>query len=75
VIDLSRDLSLPLVEGVYGLHDLGEAEEIFLTSAGLGLVIASAFDFHTYTIAAGSVAARLREAFRQATRGGMKDKG
>ena len=67
VIDLARELSYPLVEGVYGLHELGEAEEIFLTSAGLGLAIASSFDFHTYTVSAGSVAARLREAFRQAT--------
>lgn len=70
VIDVARELSVPLVEGVYTLHDLGEADEIFLTSAGLGLSVVTAFDFHTYTLHAGSVAARLREAFRQLTLGG-----
>ena len=33
-IDIARELAVPLVEGVYALHDLGEADEIFLTSAG-----------------------------------------
>lgn len=67
VLDLAREMSLPFVEGVYALRDLSDADEIFLTSAGLGLVIVSAFDFRTYAISAGSVAARLREAFRQTT--------
>lgn len=70
VIDLARELSVPLVEGVYQLHDLNEADEIILTSAGLGVSVVTAFDFHTYAVRAGSVAARLREAFRQLTLGG-----
>lgn len=69
VLDLARELSVPAVEGVYTLHDLGEADEIFLTSSGLGLSLVTAFDFHTYAVHAGSVAARLREAFRQRTLG------
>lgn len=69
VIDLARELNYPLVEGVYGLHELGEAEEIFLTSTGLGVCAVTAFDFHTYTIHAGNVTSRLREAFRQVTLG------
>ncbi|MGB7924221.1 MAG: aminotransferase class IV [Pyrinomonadaceae bacterium] len=67
VIALSSELSIPHVEGVYDLSQLGDADEIFLTSAGLGLAIVTTFDFHRYTVAVGSVALRLREAFRQLT--------
>lgn len=67
VIVLAHELSIPLVEGVYELSHLGEADEIFLTSAGLGLAIVTTFDFHRYTVGVGSVALRLHEAFRQLT--------
>ncbi|MDT4896757.1 MAG: 4-amino-4-deoxychorismate lyase [Acidobacteriota bacterium] len=67
VIELASELSLPLIEGVYDLSDLGDAGEIFLTSAGQGVGIVTTFDFHRYTVPVGSVALRLREAFRQLT--------
>ena len=67
VIELAGELSVPLVEGVYDLSDLGDADEIFLTSAGQGVGIVTTFDFHRYTVPVGSVALRLREAFRQLT--------
>jgi 4-amino-4-deoxychorismate lyase len=67
VIELASELSLPLIEGVYDLSDLGDADEIFLTSAGQGVGIVTTFDFHRYTVPIGSVALRLREAFRQQT--------
>jgi 4-amino-4-deoxychorismate lyase len=67
VIELASELSVPLVEGVYDLSDLGDADEIFLTSAGHGVGIVTTFDFHRYTVPVGSVALRLREAFRQLT--------
>lgn len=67
VIQLAAELSLPLIEGVYELSDLGDADEIFLTSAGHGIAIVTTFDFHRYTVPVGSVALRLREAFRQLT--------
>ena len=67
VIELASELSVPLVEGVYDLSDLGDADEIFLTSAGHGIGIVTTFDFHRYTVPVGSVALRLREAFRQLT--------
>lgn len=67
VIELAGELSIPLVEGVYELSDLGDADEIFLTSAGQGVGIVTTFDFHRYTVPVGSVALRLREAFRQLT--------
>ncbi|HVF88092.1 MAG TPA: aminotransferase class IV [Pyrinomonadaceae bacterium] len=67
VISLAEDLSVPHVEGVYDLAHLGDADEIFLTSSGLGVAIVTAFDFRRYTVPAGSIALRLREAFRQLT--------
>jgi branched-chain amino acid aminotransferase len=67
VIELAGTLSIPLVEGVYELSHLGDADEIFLTSAGRGVSIVTTFDFHRYTVAVGSIALRLREAFRQLT--------
>lgn len=67
IIALSSALSIPLVEGVNELSQLADADEIFLTSAGLGLAIVTTFDFHRYTVAVGSVALRLHEAFRQLT--------
>jgi 4-amino-4-deoxychorismate lyase len=67
IMELAGELSIPLVEGVYDLSDLGDAAEIFLTSSGLGVSIVTTFDFHRYTVPVGSVALRLREAFRQLT--------
>ncbi len=67
VLRLADELSVPTVEGVYDLSHLSDADEIFLTSAGLGVSLVTTFDFHRYTVAAGSVALRLREAFRQLT--------
>ena len=69
VLALAADLSIPVVEGVNDLPRLGEAEEVFLTSSGLGVAIVTTFDFHRHVIAVGSVALRLREAFRQLTLG------
>lgn len=65
IIKLAQELSIPVLEGVYELSDLGDADEIFLTSAGLGLGIVTTFDFRHYTVPVGSVVLRLHEAFRQ----------
>jgi branched-subunit amino acid aminotransferase/4-amino-4-deoxychorismate lyase len=67
VMGLAGEISAPLVEGVYDLSDLGDADEIFLTSSGRGIQIVTTFDFHRYTVPVGSVALRLREALRQLT--------
>jgi branched-subunit amino acid aminotransferase/4-amino-4-deoxychorismate lyase len=66
VIALAEELAFPLVEGTYDTSDLSDAEEIFLTSASHGVGLVTTYDFHRYTVGAGSVALRLREAFRQA---------
>lgn len=65
VLALASELALPVVEGVYDLAHLGDADEIFLTSARHGVGLVTTYDFHRYTVPAGSVALRLREALRQ----------
>ena len=67
VTELARELSIPLVEGIYDLPHLGEADEIFLTSSAHGVAIVTMYDFRRYTVPVGSIALRLREAFRQLT--------
>ena len=67
VLTLAGEMAFPTVEGVYELSALAEADEIFLTSASLGVEVVTTFDFRRYAIAVGSVALRLREAFRQLT--------
>jgi branched-subunit amino acid aminotransferase/4-amino-4-deoxychorismate lyase len=69
VIELAEGMAVPVVEGVSDLHALADADEIFLTSSGLGVALVTTFDFHRYTVPVGSVALRLREAFRQLTLG------
>lgn len=67
VLELAAELAVPVVEGVYELAQLGDADEILLTSASLGVALVTTYDFHRYTVPAGSVALRLHEAFRQHT--------
>ena len=66
-IALAAELAFPLVEGIYDTSDLGDADEIFLTSAAHGITPVTTYDFHRYTVAAGSLVLRLGEAFRQLT--------
>ena len=67
VIDLAGKHFIPLLEGVYELADLTEADEIFLTSASLGVAIVTTFDFRQYSVALESIATRLREGLRKLT--------
>ncbi|HEY9401807.1 MAG TPA: aminotransferase class IV [Pyrinomonadaceae bacterium] len=74
IIALAEELALPLVEGTYDTSHLGDADEIFLTSAAHGIGLVTTYDFHRYTVSAGSVAVRLREAFRQLTLHGGEER-
>lgn len=67
IIALAEELAFPFVEGIYDTSNLSDADEIFLTSATHGVGLVTTYDFHRYTVAAGSVVLRLREAFRQLT--------
>ena len=65
LLKLAEKKLIPVVEGVYELGDLVEADEIFLTSANVGVAIVTTFDFRRYTLEPGTVAATLREAFHE----------
>jgi branched-subunit amino acid aminotransferase/4-amino-4-deoxychorismate lyase len=60
VLRLAEKQFIPVLEGIYDMADLTEAEEIFLTSASLGLAIVTTFDFRQYGVTQESIAARLR---------------
>jgi branched-subunit amino acid aminotransferase/4-amino-4-deoxychorismate lyase len=65
VIGLAEKLFIPVIEGVYELGDFTEADEIFLTSASLGVAQVTTFDFRQYAIAPGSLTLRLADAFKK----------
>jgi branched-subunit amino acid aminotransferase/4-amino-4-deoxychorismate lyase len=64
VIQLAGKQFIPVIEGVYELGDLTEADEIFLTSASLGVALVTTFDFRQYSAATANICARLRDALR-----------
>ena len=64
VTELAAKQFIPVIEGVYELVDLTEADEIFLTSASYGVAPVTTFDFRRYSIAAGSVFTRLSAALK-----------
>lgn len=65
ILKLAAEHFVPLIEGVYTMQDLTDADEIFLSSAGLGLAFVNTFDFRTYSITAGSPTATLRHALHK----------
>jgi branched-subunit amino acid aminotransferase/4-amino-4-deoxychorismate lyase len=67
VIDVAEKHFIPLIQGVYEMGDLTEADEIFLTSSSLGVSIVTTFDYRQYSISRESVAARLRDGFIKLT--------
>jgi branched-chain amino acid aminotransferase len=67
VIELASDLAVPLAEGAHSLHDMADADELFLTSAALGVALVTVFDYRRYAVPVGSPSLRLREAYRQLT--------
>jgi aminodeoxychorismate lyase len=64
VIELAAKQFIPVIEGVFELADLAEADEIFLTSASLGVAFVNTFDFRQYSVAAGNICARLSAALK-----------
>ena len=69
VIDIAGKHFLPLLEGVYEMGDLTDADEIFLTSSGLGVAPVTTFDFRRYGIEPGSVTSVIAQAFVKLVRG------
>ena len=68
VIDIASKHFIPLLEGVYEMTHLTDADEIFLTSSGLGVARVTTFDFRRYAVEAGSVTAVIAQAFAALTR-------
>lgn len=64
VIDIAEKHFIPVVQGIYEMSDLTDADEIFVTSASLGVGIVTTFDFRQYSLAADNVASRLRDAYQ-----------
>ena len=67
VIDLAGKHFIPLVEGVYEMADLVDADEIFLTSSGIGVAPVTTFDFRRYAVEPESIINIIRQAFNKLT--------
>lgn len=67
VIDIADKHFVPLVEAVYEMADLVEADEIFLTSSGLGVAPVTTFDFRRYAVEPESILNIIRLAFGKLT--------
>ncbi|HKO44130.1 MAG TPA: aminotransferase class IV [Pyrinomonadaceae bacterium] len=64
VITLAEKQFIPVIEGAFELADLVDAEEIFLTSASLGVALVTTFDFRQYSFATANIYGRLADALR-----------
>jgi branched-subunit amino acid aminotransferase/4-amino-4-deoxychorismate lyase len=69
VIDVASKHFLPLLEGIYEIGDLTDADEIFLTSSALGVAPVTTFDFRRYALEPSSVTGVILQAFAALTRG------
>lgn len=67
VIDIANKHFIPLLEGIYEMPDLTDADEIFLTSSSLGVAAVTTFDFRRYS--EGPLTTMVAEAYRQLNRG------
>lgn len=63
VIELAGKHFIPVIEGVYELGDFTDADEIFLTSASIGVAQVTTFEFRQYAPVAGNTCARISDAF------------
>ncbi|HJU92447.1 MAG TPA: aminotransferase class IV [Pyrinomonadaceae bacterium] len=64
VIDIANRHFIPLVEGIYEMTDLTEADEIFLTSSSIGVAPVTTFDFRRYSIETASLTSTIRQDYR-----------
>jgi aminodeoxychorismate lyase len=63
VVEIANKHFIPLLEGVYEMNDLTDADEIFLTSSSLGVAPVTTFDFRRYSM--GSLTATIAQAFER----------
>jgi branched-subunit amino acid aminotransferase/4-amino-4-deoxychorismate lyase len=67
VIELANRSFIPLLEGIYEMQDLTDADEIFVTSSSLGVAPVTTFDFRRYS-AEGTLTTTIANAFNQLSR-------
>jgi branched-subunit amino acid aminotransferase/4-amino-4-deoxychorismate lyase len=67
VIDIADKHFIPVLEGIYEMTDLTDADEIFLTSSSLGVAAVTTFDFRRYS--EGPLTTTLVEAYRKLNHG------
>jgi aminodeoxychorismate lyase len=67
VIEIANKHFIPLLEGIYEMNDLTDADEIFLTSSSLGVAPVTTFDFRRYVD--GPLTTTIAQAFRQFSHG------
>jgi len=63
VVEIANKHFIPLLEGVYEMPDLIDADEIFMTSSSLGVAPVTTFDFRRYSM--GSLTATIAQAFER----------
>jgi branched-subunit amino acid aminotransferase/4-amino-4-deoxychorismate lyase len=68
VIDIANKHFIPLLEGIYEMTDLTDADEIFLTSSSLGVAAVTTFDFRRYSVDGGRITGLIAEAYAQLIR-------
>jgi 4-amino-4-deoxychorismate lyase len=64
VIEIANKHFIPLLEGIYEMTDLTDADEIFLTSSSIGVAPVTTFDFRRYSIEPGSLTSIVRQDYR-----------
>jgi 4-amino-4-deoxychorismate lyase len=67
VVEIANKHFIPLLEGIYEMTDLTDADEIFLTSSSLGVAPVTTFDFRRYAIEPGSLTSIIKQSFPMAT--------
>ncbi|HET6978816.1 MAG TPA: aminotransferase class IV [Pyrinomonadaceae bacterium] len=67
VIEIANKHFIPLLEGIYEMNDLTDADEIFLTSSSLGVAGVTTFDFRRYI--EGGLTKSIVQAFRELSHG------
>ena len=60
VIEIANKHFIPLLEGIYEMTDLTDADEIFLTSSSIGVAPVTTFDFRRYAVEVGSLTSIIR---------------
>jgi branched-subunit amino acid aminotransferase/4-amino-4-deoxychorismate lyase len=63
VIEIANKHFIPLLEGIYEMTDLTDADEIFLTSSSIGVAPVTTFDFRRYAVEPGSLTSIIRQGF------------